>query len=322
MATGPQRRPRFSVLPHGPLALAGSLIFWVPGCFEPASLSGRPCPCADGFVCCTRTNMCVPRESAATAGASESGSACQLLIANAGSSEATGPSSDVQPPPPHDASSDGQPSPASTTDASEDAVDPRSPVPADAFDDDAAVGDDGYSSTDRSVRDAADEPTGGRLDAARDADDDARDSSDAHTSVDAAITATLLSTGILDIGRTAPTDRYYKGTFKLSAGEQLINRNTGALYVAYYGDNTPLPPSTSGLLIAHTFVSGGPEVTRPPATPPPGEYKIDNVTLTYAASSGTYTWSFHGVDNVYCDGCQYIDTMYYRVIIYTTATGP
>jgi hypothetical protein len=162
------------------------------------------------------------------------------------------------------------------------------------------------------------------LDAARDADDDARDSSDAHTSVDAAITATLLSSGFLDIGMTAPTNRYYTGTFKLLAGEQLINRTAGAFYVAYYGDNTPLPPSTSGLLIAHTYVPGGPDVIRPPATPPPGAYKIDNVTLTYAASSGTYTWSFHGVDNVYCgpNDCLYLDTMFYQVIIYTTATGP
>jgi hypothetical protein len=255
--------------------------------------------------------MCVPRESAATAGASEGGNGCPISVANAGSSAATDPSWDAQPPPPP------------TTDASDDAIDSRSPFPADAYDCDAAVADDGPSSTDRSVGDAADEPTGGGLDAARDANDDARDSSDADSPVDAAISATLLASGFLDVGMTAPTNRYYRGTFKLPAGEQLINRNTGALYVAYYGDNTPLPPSTSGLLIAHTYVSGGPDVIRPPAAQPPGKYKIDNVTLTYAASSGTYTWSFHGVDNLPCgDYCRYLDTMFYQVIIYTMATGP
>jgi hypothetical protein len=30
-------------------------------CVSPAALSGRPCPCSDGFVCCARTNQCVER---------------------------------------------------------------------------------------------------------------------------------------------------------------------------------------------------------------------------------------------------------------------
>ena len=117
------------------------------------------------------------------------------------------------------------------------------------------------------------------------------------------------------------TNRHCTGTFKLLAGEQLINRNTGALCVAYYGDNTPLPASTSGLLIAHTFVLGGPDVTPPPATPPAGKYKIDNVTPTYAASSGTYVVVPRRRQRVLRHYCRYIDTMFYQVIIYTMATG-
>ena len=42
-----------------PLSIASALALVLGGCVGGARVEGAPCPCADGYTCCTSTNLCV-----------------------------------------------------------------------------------------------------------------------------------------------------------------------------------------------------------------------------------------------------------------------